>query len=152
MTQALVSQLTDDIATIRSWSQGAPGIQVAEVDTINVLIGDGAAVLVPGIAAALSVDFNAFITGAYLHEFDGITGSVLVTIDKAAYVVGSAPVFTSIIGSSPLVLTSARFSENTLLTGWTQQINRGDVLRFLVSSATAITRVLVALRIRRLEP
>lgn len=124
----------------------------AEVDTINVLIGDGVNELVPGIAAALRVDFNAFITGGYLMEFDGVTGSVSVSIDKAAYTVGSPPTFSVITGSAPLVITSARYSEDTILSGWTQQINRGDVLRFVVNSATSITRILVALRIRRLEP
>lgn len=146
------STLVDDLTIIRRWAQGAPGVPLPEIDTINVLIGDGASVLVAGIAAALRVDFNAVITGAYLHEFDGITGSVLVTIDKAAYAIGVAPTFTSIIASEPLQIVSARYGENFTLTGWTITIDRGDVLRFLVSSATAITRVLVTLRILRLEP
>lgn len=151
MTQ-LASQLADDLAVIRSWSRGASGVQPAEIDTINVVIGDGANVLTAGIAVAIRVDFNAFITGGYLHEFDGVSGSIVVSIEKAAYVLGSAPTFTSIVASSPLVISSARYGENLSLAGWTQQIDRGDVLRFSVTSATSIMRVLLALRIRRLEP
>jgi hypothetical protein len=146
------SSLANDFALIRSWSERQPGPSVPEVDTINVVLGDGANVLVDGIGAALRVDFNAIITGAYLIEFDGVTGSVLATIDKAAYAVGSAPTFTLITASSPLNLVSGRYYADTLLTGWTIQIARGDVLRFLISSATAIKRILIALRIRRLEP
>jgi len=100
----------------------------------------------------LRADFNAIITGAYLHEFDGITGSVTATIDKAAYTIGADPVFTAVYGSSPLTLSGGRYYEDTTLSLWTTQINRGDVLRFSIFSATAITRILLTLRIRRLEP
>jgi hypothetical protein len=151
MTQA-PSTLVDDLTTIRRWTQGAPGVALPEIDTINVIIGDGATAIVAGVAAALRVDFNAYITGGFLHEFDGITGSVSITIARAAYVVGSAPTFTSIVGSAPLMISSSRYAEDLTLVGWTPAINRGDVLRFSVSSATSITRVLVALRVRRLEP
>jgi hypothetical protein len=148
----MTQRIAEDVAIIRSWSQGGRAVPYPEIDTINVVIGDGANVLVAGIAAALRVDFNALITGAYLIEFDGVSGSVVATIDKASPAVGSAPSFTSIIGSSPPTLSSARYSADETLAGWTTQIQRGDVLRFLISSATAIKRILVALRIRRLEP
>jgi hypothetical protein len=153
MTQGSVQQrIAEDIAIIRQWSQGGRGVPYPEIDTINVVIGDGANVLVAGIAAALRVDFNAIITGAYLIEFDGTTGSVVATIDKASPVAGASPSFTSIIGSSPPSITSGRYSVDETLAGWTTQIARGDVLRFLISSASAIKRILLALRIRRLEP
>jgi hypothetical protein len=125
----------------------------AEVDTINVVIGDGLVVLTTGIKAALRVDFNAVITGSFVHEFDGTTGSVVLDIAKSpAYVVGVAPTFTSIVASAPPTITSARYAEDTTLTGWTTDIARGDVLRFSVTSITSFTRLLIALRIRRLEP
>ena len=146
------STLTDDLTIIRSWSFGSQGVAAAEIDTINVVIGDGASVLVAGIAAALRVDFNAYITAGYVHEFDGTSGSVSISIDSATYAVGSAPIFTSIVASAPLVIASARYGENLTLTGWTRAINRGDVLRFSITSATSIKRVLVTLRIQRLEP
>jgi hypothetical protein len=116
------------------------------------LIGDGAAVLVPGVAAAINVSFNALITGAYIFEFDGTVGSVVVGIEKATYVVGGTPSFASIVASAPPTISSARYAEDTTLTGWTHNIYRGDVLRFSITSASAIQRILVALRIRRLEP
>jgi hypothetical protein len=153
MTRAPAPQsLVDGLALIRQWSLGGRSVPYPEIDTINVVIGDGANVLTAGIAAALRVDFNAIITGGFVHEFDGITGSVSISIDKAVYAVGSAPSFASITVSSPLVVSSARYGENLTLTGWTRQIDRGDVLRFLVNSAASFTRVLVTLRIRRLEP
>lgn len=150
--QSTTDSLSAAMAIIRSWSAGSPSVTVPEIDTINVVIGDGVNVLATGIAIALRVDFNATITSGFLHEFDGTSGSVTVSIDKAAYVAGLPPSFSSIVGSSPLVISSARYGENLTLTGWTTLIRRGDVLRFSVSSASSIKRLLVALRIRRLEP
>jgi hypothetical protein len=152
MSRDTRTQLIDDIMTIASWSHSVVGAQLAEIDTVNVLIGDGANVLTTGIKAAIHVDFNGLITGSYVHEFDGTTGSVVLGIDKSPYASATAPVFTSIVASAPPTISSARYAADTTLAGWTQQINRGDVLRFSVTSVTAFTRLLLALRVRRLEP
>lgn len=151
MTRA-PQMLIDDLTTIRQWAQGGRQVPYPEIDTINVLVGDGANVLTSGIKAAIHVDFNALITASYVHEFDGLTGSIVLAIDKAAYVTGAAPSFTSIVGSAPPSMTSARYAADTTLVGWTRQINRNDVLRVSVTSQTNLTRVLLALRVRRLEP
>jgi len=146
------ASLIDDLLAIKQWSQRPAGQDTAEVDTINILIGDGVNVLTTGVTGALRVDFRARITGSFIHEFDGLTGSIVLAIDKAAYVIGSAPSFTSIVGSAPPTMTSARYAADTTLTGWTTQINRGDVLRVSITSQANLMRVLLALRIRRLEP
>lgn len=122
----------------------------AEVDTINIILGSGVGVIATGVAGALRVDFRAKITGAFLQEIDGTTGSIVVAIAKAPG--GATPSFTSIVASAPPTITSARFVENTTLTGWTTLIERGEYLRFSVTSVTSFTRMIVALRITRLEP
>lgn len=122
----------------------------AEVDTINVLIGDGGTVLTAGVAACIRVDFLARITGSFVQEFDGTSGSLVLGIAKSAP--GASPSFASIVGSTPPTIASGRYAADETLTGWTTSIDRGDLLRFSVTSATSIMRVLVALRIRRLEP
>jgi hypothetical protein len=153
MTQAaMIAQLTDDMATIRSWSQASPGVELAEIDTINVILGDGATILAPGFGGAVRVDFNAYITGAYLHEIDGNTGSVGVSVSKATYALGATPTFVTISGLSSLAIVDDRYGEELLLADWIRDIARGDVLRFVVTTAVTLRRVLVALRIRRLEP
>lgn len=123
----------------------------AEVDTINVIIGDAATVIVAGIAAALRVDFRARITGIFLQEFDGTSGSVAVTIERS--VGGASPTWTRISPTTPPGIASGRYYAGEDLSAWVDTyIERGDYLRFLVASATTITRVHVALRVRRLEP
>jgi len=121
----------------------------AEVDSINVIIGDGASAIVAGVAAALRADFRARITGAFLQEFDGTSGSVAVAVAKSAG--GSSPTWTTI--SSGLAISSGRYFADEDLGAWSDtSIDRGDYLRFQVTSASTIARVHLALRIRRLEP
>jgi hypothetical protein len=122
----------------------------AEVDTINVIIGDGVNVLTAGVGAAIRVDFRARITGSFVQEFDGTSGSVVLGIARAQ--AGSSPSFVSIVASAPPTISSGRYGADETLAGWTTSIDRGDLLRFSVTSATSIKRILVALRIRRLEP
>ena len=123
----------------------------AEVDTINVIIGDGANVIVAGVAAALRVDFRARITGIFLQEFDGTSGSVALNIEKGQG--GAAPTWTRISPLTPPAIASGRYYAGEDMSGWSDTlIERGDYLRFVAVSATTIMRVHLALRIRRLEP
>jgi len=104
----------------------------------------------PGIGAAIRVDFRARITGFFLQEFDGTTGSVGVVVEQSQG--GPTPVWTRI---SPLVtpaIVTGRYYADEDVTDWLTLVDRGDYLRFLVASATTITRVHVGLRVRRLEP
>jgi hypothetical protein len=143
------ASLIEDLIAIRQWSQRPPGQDSAEVDSINVIIGDGATAIVAGVAAALRVDFRARVTGAFLQEFDGTSGSVAITVEKA--VGGAAPSWAPI--SSGLAISSGRYFAQENVSAWSNTtINRGDYLRFTVTSATTIKRVHLALRIRRLEP
>ena len=109
----------------------------------------GAAIDV-GVAGCWSFDFHARITGWYLQEFDGNSGSIVLGLAKAAR--GASPAFTSIVASAPPSITSGRYGENATLIGWDDFIDRGDLLRVSVTSVSTITRVLFGLRIRRLEP
>jgi hypothetical protein len=122
-----------------------------EVDSINVIIGDGATAIVAGVAAALRVDFRARITGMFLQEFDGTSGSVTVNIQRA--VGGAAPSWATISPTTAVGISSGRYYADESAATWQDTyIERGDYLRFVVASASTITRVHLALRLRRLEP
>ena len=127
-----------------------PATPAAEVDSALMIIGDGAAVIGTGIVACWSFDFRARISGWYIQEFDGTTGSVTLALAKAPR--GAAPSFVSIVASAPPTISSARYAENATLVGWDDAIDRGTLLRVSVTSASTITRILFGLRIRRLEP
>ena len=123
----------------------------AEVDTINVIIGDGASAITTGVAAALRVDFRARVTGYFLQEFDGTSGSITVSVQRA--VGGASPIWTVISPSTPVGISSAallRRRDRLDLAGHLHRPRR--LPAFPGASASTITRVHVALRIRRLEP
>jgi hypothetical protein len=123
----------------------------AEVDSINVIIGDGATAIVAGVAAALRVDFRARITGMFLQEFDGTSGSITVNIQRA--VGGAAPSWATISPTTAAGISSGRYYADESVSTWQDTyLDRGDYLRFVVASASTITRVHLALRLRRLEP
>lgn len=122
-----------------------------EVDTINLIMGDAVNVISTGIQGALLPDFRANITGWTLLNFDGASGSIVLDIQKALAEVG--PTWASIIGTAAHpTISSADYGASSTLTGWTTRIDRNEVLRFHVTSVSLFTRLLVALRIRRLEP
>lgn len=141
-------------AHVRELLPATPGV---EVDSALMLLagtaatfGGGAAVIATGIAAAWSFDFQARITGWYLQEFAGASGSIVLDLQKAAR--GTAPPFVSIVATAPPTIASGQYAEDATLTGWTTVIERGDLVRVSVTSVTSFTRVLFGLRIRRLEP
>lgn len=121
-----------------------------EVDTINVIIGDGVNLITPGIAAAIRVDFRCTITGCFTQEFDGTTGSIRYDVQRSPG--GSAPVWARISPVTRPGFTDDRYNADPDVFGWLTPLDRGDYLRFVVASAADVMRVHVALRIQRLEP
>lgn len=121
-----------------------------EVDDALMLIGNASDTLVTGIAGAWGFDFKARITGWWIQEIDGTSGSITLGLQKAPR--GTAPSFASIVASDPPTVTTARYAEGSALTGWTTLINRADIIRLHVTTVATFTRLLVGLRIRRLEP
>lgn len=152
MTQGITKpNLGDELFHIRRWSQRARPVDRAEVDDALVLIGDASAVIPTGIASAWSFDFRARITGWFIQEIDGTSGTVTLDLQKAPR--GAAPSFGSIVASAPPIISSTgRYAESATLTGWTTAIERGDIIRVHVTARATFTRLLIGLRIRRLEP
>jgi len=143
---------------VRELLPPAPG---AEVDSALMLLTSGGSPgtfggvgvtggIETGVAGCWSFDFQARITGWYIQEFDGTSGSLVLDVQKAAR--GASPAFVSIVASAPPTVSSGRYAEDAALVGWDDVIDRGDLVRVSVTSASTITRALFGLRIRRLEP
>lgn len=74
-----------------------------------------------------------------------VDGDVVVDVQKAAFADLPAGPFVSIVGASFPTLSSAQTYVDTTLTGWDLQYEADDVLRFIVSSSSGLSRVTVAL-------
>jgi hypothetical protein len=75
------------------------------------------------------------------------SGSIAITIKKATY--SGFPTLSSIVASAKPTLSSAQKSTDSTLTGWTTNVSAGDVLEIVVDSASTVTRVTLALKVRR---
>lgn len=116
---------------------------------IEYVIDGGGAAIVAGSAGGLIVPLTGVITKVELQEFAGLTGSIVVDIRKGTP--GNSPSFTSIVGGTGPRFTSGRHFSDSTLSGWDTTLNQGDALHFVVSSASVVQRVTVALYIRRTD-
>jgi hypothetical protein len=112
---------------------------------IEFIIDGGGSAIAAGIKGFLRVPMACTITGASL--FADTSGSIVVDIWKDSFANYPPTDADSITGAAPPTLSAAAKAENTGLTGWTTSISAGDVLGFHVDSATAVTRVTVALTV-----
>lgn len=92
------------------------------------------------------LDFASTITGWVMLADP--TGSVEVDIWKTPYASFPPSSMDSITASAKPAISSGQSNEDTALVGWTTTIAAGDTLRFNIDSATAVTRVTLALSLK----
>jgi len=107
-----------------------------------------------GVAAVLDNTWEAVTpampcAGTIVESWIGgnPNGSISVDVYKAAR--GNYGTWTKISASAPMAISSSNEHTDSTLTGWTAAVSVGDVFRFVVTSATTITRADFALKILR---
>jgi hypothetical protein len=124
-------------------SAGAPGT----IETINFIIDGGGVAITTGEKGHLTVDFGFYILGAKLLADQ--VGSIVIDIWKDSYANFPPTVADTIVAAAKPTLAAANKSEDVTLTGWTREVKPGDVLAFNVDSAATLTRVTLALKVKR---
>lgn len=117
--------------------------------SIGVMFDSGA-VLAPGDQNRVVVPFDAKITGWTILEVSEppITSSVVVHVGRSTY--AGYDTFSLIHGSEPPTLSSATKGQDTTLSTWTTALSAGDILEFLVDSASSAEKVQVYLHLERI--
>ena len=82
----------------------------------------------------ISIPFNCSLTGYKIASAN--VGSITIDVQKSTY--ASYPTFTSIVGSSPITLSSSNKNQDSSLTGWSTSINQGDFIRFVVTANSGV--------------
>lgn len=151
--------LEDIVGQIRGWSERTRTPDPAFITTIPFIIGAGTATITTGNQGVIPIDFRCRITGIRVLEFDGITGSVTLDIQKTtdpSLVTPSIPTFTTIVGATAVpTIVSGRFYKDPLidgnpgLVGWKVNLERGDYLLLKVLTVSSFRRLSIALRVRR---
>ena len=121
------------------------------VENITLFIDGGGSPIATGQKAFTSIPFACTIQSITLLA--DVAGSVVVDIWKttyASYDPGTHPAVGDSITASDLpTLSSAYKSTDSTLTGWTTAISAGDILQFVVNSASTVTRLMLVLTVER---
>lgn len=75
------------------------------------------------------------------------SGSCVVDVKRCTY--AGFPATSSIAGSEKPTLSSAQKNQDTSLSTWTTSLSAGDILEFVVDSASTVTRITVSLKVTR---
>ena len=103
--------------------------------------------LVPGDGPDSEFPWAYVVEGWTLYA-DQVGSAVLDLRIAGSY--ATFPTMTSICGSAKPTLSSAQKATSTTLTGWTTALPRGAVLRPVLESASAVTRLSLTLYVRAL--
>lgn len=111
----------------------------------GITIDGGGSTPATGSKGFLQVPFAGTITGWTLIADQ--SGSASITVKKSTY--AAFPTNSSIVASAPPALSSQQNATSATLTGWTTAIAAGDVLEFVLASATTVQRLVLELQITR---
>lgn len=111
-----------------------------------VFDGNGTA-LVVGSKCRITVPFACTITANRMLADQA--GSVVVDIWKDTYANYPATIADTIVAAAKPTISAAAKSEDTTLTGWTLSVAAGDTLIANIDSCSAITQLLVQLKVTR---
>jgi hypothetical protein len=137
--------------TILNTPEIATTAQLGDPMALEFLISGGGSPPEVGVVdGALDVPFDCRITRVRLISDGGTIGDIEIDILKNTF--GGWPSTASICASSLPALANADTYEDTVLSGWTVDLNQGDVLNFEVQASPTpadLTWVLVSLWVDR---
>ena len=111
-------------------------------------IDGGGVVPSTGVAGDIEVPFACTITQTALAADQN--GAIVVDVWKDTYANYPPTVADSITSNTSLTITTGtNKSQDTVLTGWTTTVSKGDILRFNVNSVATITACTVNISVLR---
>jgi hypothetical protein len=140
ITEADMRQFADDIAGSTLFLDDA-------YDNLQIIIDGGGSAITTGVKADLVVPYNCTVLGWDI--FGDASGSIVIDVWKDTYANFPPTVADTITGTEKPTLSSAQKNQDTALSSWTTTLSRNETLRFNVDSATTVTRVTLAIRIKR---
>jgi hypothetical protein len=121
---------------------------VGDIASITFIIDGGGSAITTGQKGHLEIPFDCEIERVTLLADQ--TGSIVIDIWKDTYANFPPTSADSICGGNKPTISNAQKYQDSTLTGWTKTINAGDILAFNVDSAATITRVTLALKVKKI--
>jgi hypothetical protein len=125
-----------------SVAQGVSAVPVLR--SVNFIVDGAGAPITTGSKGYVRIDFDAWIYGWTVVADQA--GSIVFDVKKCTY--AAFPITTSIVGSEPPTLVAADKAEDLALTTWVQKLTFGDILEFVVDSASTVERATIDLRLQ----
>jgi hypothetical protein len=129
------------------WNLTLTGPPSLGTSSIAFLFDGGGAPLAAGFFGYVEVPFNATIVRATLAG--NVAGNAQCDIWKVAP--GNFPPTSanSIVAADPPTLSAVQFMQDMTLTGWTTQLNVGDILAFVLTSVSVLNQLTLSLALQR---
>jgi hypothetical protein len=125
---------------------GAPAWASTTItQTIIFIVSGGGSAITTGSKGFIAVDYACTITGVTLLADQ--SGSIVIDIQSGTY--AAFPTNASICAAAKPTLSAAQKSQDTTLTGWTTAVTAGNILEFVVDSASTVTQTTVVLTVTR---
>lgn len=115
--------------------------------SITIIIDGGGSAITTGQKGHLEIPFDCEIERATLLA--DVSGSIVIDIWKDTYANFPPTVADTITAAAKPTLAAAQKYQDATLTGWTKAIVAGDILAFNVDSAATVTRVTLALKVKK---
>jgi len=134
-----------------------PAAEIVAIETdlearkysITIIIDGGGSAITTGIKGFLEIPFKCEIERVTLLA--DVSGSIIIDIWNDTYANFPPADADSITAAAPPTITTAVKSQDATLTDWLKTIDAGDILAFNVDSATTITRVTLALKVKKID-
>ncbi len=120
---------------------------VDDENSITFIIDGGGSAITTGQKGHLEIPFKCEIQRVTLLA--DASGSIVIDIWKDTYANFPPTDADSITSATPPTLAAAQKSQDATLTNWTKTINAGDILAFNVDSVATVTRVTLALKVKK---
>ena len=131
-----------NVATTGTFTKNGNDITVG---TITYVIDGGGSAITTGSKGYLEIPFGCTVNDWTIVADQ--SGSIVVDVKRSTY--SGFPTTSSIAGTEKPTLSSVQKNQDTSLSTWTTSIAAGDILEFVVDSATTVQRVTVALQVTR---
>ena len=139
------SQITENSTT-------GTGTVTPTPSTVGITIDGGGSVITSGLKGFYVVPYACTIVAATLVADQ--SGTIAIEIWKNAAPTPPSSSGNKINASAPPALSSAQYSTNTTLSGWTKSVSAGDIIGFNVLSSptiASVTKVTLTLTVARQE-
>ena len=120
------------------------GIPLTE-GAVGVVIDGGGSAITTGIKGTITIPYDCVIENWTVTA--DISGDIVIDVKKSTY--AGYPTTASIAGSEKPTLSGAQKNQDLTLTTWTTTVTSGDVLEFVVDSATTVTKVTLSMKVNK---